>query len=122
VDGRIVDVMTATTPKTSRLRIALVIAGLLVLAGATYAFYPRQADLRVFDPSAMAQAETLMWRHYYEKRNLPLFADLYGVARDQQGFSPADSVRIAFLAARAATSASSSRVRAPKPMPLCPTS
>lgn len=60
----------------------------------------------------MAQAETLMWRHYYEKRYPPLFADLYGVARDQQGFSPADSARIAFLAARAAKRFQPSRSRA----------
>jgi hypothetical protein len=104
--------MTATPPQTSGLHITLVTAGLLVLAGGLYAFYPRQADLRVFDSAAMARAETLMWRHYYEKRYLPLFADLYGVARDRQGFSPADSVRIAFLAARAAKRFQPSRSRA----------
>jgi hypothetical protein len=104
--------MNETAPPAHRFRIALVTAGLLVLAAAAFAFYPRQADLQAFDPAAMAHAETLMWRHYYEKRYLPLFADLYAVARDQQGFSPADSVRIAFLAARAAKRFQPSRSRA----------
>ena len=43
-----------------------------------------------------------MWRHYYERRYLWLFADLYDNSRAQYGFSPWDSVRIAVAAARAA--------------------
>jgi hypothetical protein len=84
-----------------RWKVAVVLIVLLA-AGAAYAVYPRKADLRAFDPAAMAQAETAMWRAYYEKRYPALFRDLYGVARDQQGFSPWDSVLVAFHAARAA--------------------
>ena len=78
-----------------------VVAALMV-AGLGYAVYPREADFTRFDATAMARAETAMWRDYYEKRYPALFAELYGVARNEQGFSPFDSVRIGFLAARAA--------------------
>ncbi len=86
----------------ARLRVLAAAAGVLVLAGLAYALYPRHPDLRAFDPRAMARSETVMWRHYYERRYLLLFADLYGNSRTQYGFSPWDSARIAFAAARAA--------------------
>ena len=73
---------------------------------------PRHADLTRFDPDAMARLETAMWRHYYEKRYLPLLRDLYHVARREYGFSPLDSVRIAIAAASAAKSFQSSTSRA----------
>src|ERR1700686_4455168 len=53
----------------------------VVVLAADYVCFPRHADLTKFDPSAMARLETSMWRHYYEKRYLPLLADLYTVAR-----------------------------------------
>ena len=53
-----------------------------------YACWPRKADLRVFDPAAMARGETAMWRDYYEKRYPALFAHLYESSRAQFGFSP----------------------------------
>jgi len=74
-----------------------VVAAVLIYAGA-----PRQADLTRFDPAEMARLETLAWRHYYEKRYLPLFTDLYEMSRREQGYSPLDSVRLAVAAARAA--------------------
>jgi len=77
-------------------------AGLLILLGAVFVFYPRHPSLTVFDAAVMARAETAMWRDYYEKRYPALFYELYSVARDQQGFSPFDSLRIGFYAARAA--------------------
>ena len=79
-------------------------AGLLSLIGSGYAVFPRHIDLRAFDPTAMAHSETTMWRHYYERRYLSLFADLYDKSRAQYGFcfSPWNSVRIAAAAARAA--------------------
>ena len=67
-----------------------------------YATIPRRADLTAFDPGRTAGLETLMWRHYYDQRFLVLAADLYLLARQQDGFSPLDSVRIAVAAARAA--------------------
>ena len=84
------------------LPIIAVIAGLLAITGAGFAVFPRHPDLRAFDPVEMAHSETMMWRHYYDKRYLSLFADLYDNARTQYGFSPWDSIRIAVAAARAA--------------------
>ena len=78
--------------------VTLAIAAALV----AYATVPRNADLTAFDPGEAARLETLMWRHYYDKRFYALFADLYALARDQDGFSPLDSIRIAVAAARAA--------------------
>jgi hypothetical protein len=88
----------------ARLRAVAIMAGLLSLIGSGYAVFPRHSDLRAFDPTAMAHSETTMWRHYYERRYLSLFADLYDKSRAQYGFcfSPWNSVRIAAAAARAA--------------------
>jgi hypothetical protein len=44
-------------------------AGFLAIVGVCYAIFPRHPDLRAFDPAAMARSETLMWRHYYERRH-----------------------------------------------------
>jgi hypothetical protein len=81
------------------------IIGIVVLAigaAALYACWPRQADLRAFDPPAMARLETAMWRDYYEKHYPRLFYHLYEMSRTQFGFAPLDSLRIAPSAARAA--------------------
>jgi hypothetical protein len=90
------------------------VAGLVVVLGlaAAYAGFPRHPDLTQFDPVAMARLETSMWRHYYDKQYLPLFADLYYVARREYGFSPLDSLRLSLSAARAAKSFQPSTSRA----------
>jgi hypothetical protein len=87
---------------------------------AAYATVPRRADLAAFDPGEAARLETLMWRHYYDKRFLTLFADLYVLAREQDGFSPLDSLRIATAAARAAKmfQPTTSRAQAQVAVPL----
>jgi hypothetical protein len=95
--------MMAAPTRKNCLLIASLSVGALILLAALYACYPRRADLTAFDAGAMARAETQMWRHYYEKRYPALFVDLYGVARSQHGFSPLDSMRLSFLAARAAS-------------------
>jgi len=96
--------------------VTLAVAAALV----AYAAVPRCADLTAFDPSETARLETLMWRHYYDKRLYALFADLYSLARDQDGFSPLDSVRIAVAAARAARAfqPTTSRAEAQVAVPL----
>jgi hypothetical protein len=86
----------------AKTRTALVVASALVVALATWVFVPRQADLRAFDPIRMAQAETALWRDYYDKRYFALFQGLYLVNRDEFGFSPFDSFRLSLLAANAA--------------------
>ena len=59
-------------------------AAVAVAVVCAYAAIPRHADLTRFDPDEMARLETLAWRHYYEKRYLPLFTDLYEMARREQ--------------------------------------
>jgi hypothetical protein len=86
----------------AQLLLLAVAAGTLAFLGLAYAVFPRHPDLRAFDPRGMARSETAMWRHYYERQYLLLFADLYGNSRSQYGFSPWESARIAFAAARAA--------------------
>jgi len=74
----------------------------LVAVVAAYACWPRKADLRAFDPAAMARLETAMWRDYYQKHYPKLFYHLYESSRTQFGFSPLASFGIALSAALAA--------------------
>src|SRR5882757_11576154 len=84
---------------------------LATAAVAAYACTPRKADLRAFDPAAMAQLETAMWRDYYERHYPRLFYHLYELSRTQFGFSPLDSFRIALSAAQAAKTFQPTRSR-----------
>jgi len=92
----------ARARRRTRRRRAAIAGAFIILVTATYVLLPRDPDLRRFEPAAIAHAETAMWRHYYEKSYVALFADLYGLSRVQYGFSPWDSLRIAYYAARAA--------------------
>jgi hypothetical protein len=67
---------------------------------AAYAVIPRHADLRAFDPAEMARLETAMWRDYYDKRYGALFYHLYESTRTQFGFSPLQSLHVAFQPTR----------------------
>jgi len=106
--------------KRPRLRRAAAMLLAVLVALAAYAAIPRRADLTAFDPAETARLETLMWRHYYDKRFAALFADLYRLAREQDGFSPLDSTRIAVAAARAAKAfqPTTSRAEAQAAVPL----
>jgi hypothetical protein len=75
---------------------------LACVTGGGYAWWPRHADLRGFEPTELARLETAMWRDYYDKRYVALFGHLYEVSRTQFGFAPLDSFRIALAAAQAA--------------------
>jgi hypothetical protein len=90
---------------------ALVFTLVLGSIGA-YASWPRQADLRGFEPAGIARLETAMWRDYYEKRYVALFGHLYELSRTQFGFSRLDSFRIALSAAQAAKAFQPTRSRA----------
>jgi len=79
----------------------------VVLAGAGWAAGriargPARVDIRAFDPDEVARLETAMWRSYYDRRRLPLFGQLVALLRGQFQLSPARSLALAFLAARAA--------------------
>jgi hypothetical protein len=91
----------------------------VLMLAAAYICVPRHADLTRFDPASMARLESSMWRHYYEKRYLALFGDLYDAARSEYGFSPLDSLRLAVAATSAARSfqPSSSRAEAEAALP-----
>jgi hypothetical protein len=80
---------------------ATIVAGAL-LSGICFAAIPRRANLRGFDPTEIARLETGMWRDYYQHKRLPLVLKLYSTSRDQYGFSPLDSARLAWLAGKAA--------------------
>jgi len=84
----------------------------MMAIAAAYFCFPRHADLTKFDPTAMARLETSMWRHYYEKRYVALFNDLYEVAHSEYGFSPLESLQLAVAAASAAKSFQPSTSRA----------
>lgn len=92
-------------------RRTLILALALVGAGA-YATWPRQADLRGFEPAEIARLEAATWRDYYEKRYVALFSHLYQLSRTQFGFAPLDSLRIALAAAQAARTFQPTRSRA----------
>ncbi len=63
---------------------------------------PRRADIRVFDPDEVARLETAMWRSYYGRRRLLLFAQLVSLLQGQFHLQPLRAVAMAGLAARAA--------------------
>ena len=73
-----------------------------VVAGMVWFFWPARPNLTGFDPAAMAQLETAMWRDYYGQRWLPLLGHTWRASRQQYGFSRWDSLRLAWHAARAA--------------------
>jgi hypothetical protein len=92
-------------------RPVLALAAVLLGGLIAYAAWPRQADLRAFEPAEIARLETAMWHDYYEKRYGALFCHLYALSRTQFGFSPLDSLRIALAAARAAKAFQPTRSR-----------
>ena len=102
--------MTSRTPNRSRLPGAIL--SLALVAIVLYWCVPRKADLRAFDPATISVLETAMWRDYYDKRYLALFCDLYRSTRNEFGFSPLDSLKIAFAAADAARVFQPTRSRA----------
>jgi hypothetical protein len=87
-------------------------AALLALGFSAYVFWPRVAHLHAFDPTRVAQLETRMWRSYYEQRYAALLVDPYALNREEYAFSPADSLAIAWHAARAAQTFQPTRSRA----------
>jgi hypothetical protein len=61
------------------------LAIVLAVVWGAYASWPRQADLRGFEPVEIARLERAMWRDYYEKRYVALFGHLYELSRTQFG-------------------------------------
>ena len=95
----------AVVPKKRRRRswrIALIIAGALLIWLGFDLYGPRKHSLREFDPQEVARLETAMWRSYYDKEKFKLFRELAELLRVQYGLPPARSYSVAFDAARAA--------------------
>ena len=92
----------------------------VLVAGLGYALWPRKADLRGFDADAVARLETAMWGDYYNHDHRALAAKLYTLNRDLYHFSPADSVRLAYSAGKAAQlfQPTTSRAEAQVALPL----
>ena len=67
-----------------------------------FGFGLRPSDLREFDPEAVAQSETDMWRSYYDRRQLVLFFQLTKALRTQYHVPFLSSNAIAFRGAKAA--------------------
>jgi hypothetical protein len=59
-------------------------------------------DLRRFDADEVARLETAMWRSYYSRERLKLYAELGELLRKQYGFRYWKSQEVAYRAARAA--------------------
>ena len=92
----------------------------LVLAGLAYVFWPRQGDLRGFDPDAVARLETAMWRDYYTHDYKGLGTRLYALYHDEYRFSPGDSLRLSYATGKAAQvfQPTSNRAEAQVALPL----
>jgi hypothetical protein len=89
-----------------RLRRALAIVAALVLALLAWVAYdlcaPRRTSLRDFDPDEVARLETAMWRSYYSRERLRLFAQMSELLRTQYRLPLWRSNAVAYQAARAA--------------------
>ncbi len=65
-------------------------------------FWPLHRDLRAFDPVALGDLETAMWRSYYDRQPTKLFFELGEMLRTQYKFPFLRSYLGAYHAARAA--------------------
>jgi hypothetical protein len=85
-------------------RRALLLALVLVAGLAAFAVTPPRAarSMRQFEPTRIADLELEMWRAYYAKERVHLFALLVTTLHEQYHYSWADAARQAFHLARAA--------------------
>jgi hypothetical protein len=87
-------------PRIQKILVAFVI---LLSGWLTYDFFAsRQTSLRQFDPEAVAQLETKMWRSYYNLERAALFLQLVALLREQYHMSLSRSCATAYHAAKAA--------------------
>ena len=90
-------------PRLRKFLKILSVAAVLVGAWVAYDLYsPRTAHLRQFDPDEVARLETAMWRSYYGKQKLRLFAGLAELLRTQYQMPFVRSNLVAYYAANAA--------------------
>jgi hypothetical protein len=87
-----------------RLVFSLTGMGAFGLAVLVWFYWPAKPDLAGFNPNELGRLETLMWRDYYAKDWTALARHTWQAARQQYGFSRADSFCLAWHAAWAARS------------------
>ena len=97
----------ATAPRRRRrLRRALAVGAALALLLAAWVVFdlyaPRRTSLRDFDADEVARQETAMWRSYYGRQRLRLFAQLAELLRTQYRLPFWRSNAVAYRAAKAA--------------------
>lgn len=89
--------------KRSRVKKIILTVLALAVAWLGYDLYgPHSSKLRDFDPNEIARLETGMWRSYYAKDRVKLFAQLTELLRSQYNMPFARSNAVAYQAARAA--------------------
>jgi hypothetical protein len=90
--------------RTIRILWVLVAISTLLLAGewTRERFTENRSDLRAFDPVAVGQLDTAMWRSYYERRPVRLFEQMIALLRTQYGMQPLKAIANAYRAAHAA--------------------
>jgi hypothetical protein len=92
--------------KPRRGRRALTFTAVLILLLAAWVAYdlyaPRRTALRDFDADEVARLETAMWRSYYSRERLRLFAQMGELLRTQYRLPLWRSNTVAYQAARAA--------------------
>jgi|SRR5579862_3670512 len=89
----------------SRRRQILLVLLVLAAAGSYALFFSTPAgprSLRVFDPDRVADLEIDMWKAYYDKRNVRLFADLLTSLHEQNRYPWSTAASAGFHLARAA--------------------
>lgn len=102
-EPRVNSALVASTRTGGRpLRWLLLVAALVLLCVILDFSIPRRHSLKDFDPHAVAQIETQMWRSYYDHRSVALFLELTHLLRAQYHFSITRSWVGAYYAARAA--------------------
>jgi len=91
------------TRRRSRAKWIVLAVAAIALAWLGFDLYgPRSLKLRDFDPNEVARLETAMWRSYYGKERVKLFAQLAELMRSQYHMPFATSNAVAYQAARAA--------------------
>jgi hypothetical protein len=94
---------TKTHRKRSKVKRALLAILVVMIGYAAYdLFGPRSTRMRSFDPDKVARLEAAMWRSYYAKERLKLYAEMTELLQTQYNLPFVRSNAVAYQASRAA--------------------